>query len=454
MARQGDGRHPSRDRQGAAPFRPDDLFGRTFVCPCGKTHAIEPREVHYGDDAPSRLPEVCGRAASGRAAAVVMDARTRAAAGAAVAAALRQAGWQADEVVLSDRPDGASPVCDDDTMRRLRERLGPAAIVVTVGSGVITDLGKWAAFERGIPFVAVATAASMNGYASANVAPTVGGLKTLLRARPPAAVLASPRVLADAPHDLTAAGLGDVLAKATSSLDWRANRLLFDDYFCERSVGLVADLEPLYLEHPEDIRARRPRAVRALFDALLLTGVAMTMAESSAPASGGEHLVSHALDMMSALDGRPHDLHGRQVGVGTVLAADLWRRVLAVESPALADAPAAVDEPFWGRLAPAVAEEYAAKAERLRCARADLTRRWDDLRAALAPEARSPDTIRDCLNRAGAACRAEDIRCSRARLLAAFRHAHEIRSRFTVLDLAHLVGVLPRAAGEMLEQLG
>jgi glycerol-1-phosphate dehydrogenase [NAD(P)+] len=293
----------------------------------------------------------------------------------------------------------------------------------------------------------------MNGYASANVAPTVGGVKTLLRARAPEAVLSDPAVLADAPYEMTAAGLGDVLAKSVSSADWCLNHRLFGDYYCRRSVGLIAEIEPLYLEHPAELRAGGDEPIAALFDALLLTGAAMTLAETSAPASGGEHLVSHSLDMMSSLDGAGHDLHGRQVGVGTILAAELYRRLLAVESPEPRDPPGGIDRAFWGRLADVVADKYAEKAERLRRAKELLVRgdTWDALRAELAEMLRPPERIRDCLAAAGAACRSKHIGCDRARLLGAFRHAHEIRSRFTVLDVANLLGVMPAAADEIVE---
>jgi glycerol-1-phosphate dehydrogenase [NAD(P)+] len=267
-------------------------------------------------------------------------------------------------------------------------------------------------------------------------------------------VLAEPAVIAAAPYEMTASGLGDAMAKSVSSADWRLNHLLFGDYYCARGVALIAEIEPLYLDHPDAIRARHAMALAALMDALLLTGVAMTMAESSAPASGGEHLISHSLDMMSALDGRPHDLHGRQVGVATVMAAELYQRVLAIESPDLRDAPAAVDAPFWGRLGGGVADEYARKADRLRSAKAALSvgGKWDALRADLSAMLRGPERIHACLAAAGAACSAEDIGCPRPRLLAAFAHAHEIRPRFTVLDLAHLTGILPTAAAEIAEQ--
>ena len=99
-----------------------------------------------------------------------------------------------------------------------------------------------------------------------------------------------------------------------------------------------------------------------------------------------------------------------------------------------------------------VAQEYAEKAERLRLAGEKLRRgdAWDRLREALAPMARPPERVRDCLARAGGAVRAEDVRCDRKRLLEVFLHAHEIRSRFTVLDLARIVGVMPAAGEEII----
>lgn len=431
----------------------DNLFGTRFDCSCGRTHTIDPREIVYADDATAQLPAVCEKATAGRRIAVLMDARTEAAAGEHAADSLAGAGWTVQSVVIPDTPNGASPVCDEATKNALAAQLDRPALLLPVGSGVISDLGKWLAFQADVPYVCFATAASMNGYTSANVAPTVDGVKTLLRARPPVAVVACPSVLAEAPFQLTAAGLGDVLAKTVSSADWRLNQILFGDYYCERAVGLIADIEPLYLDRPEDIRDRRPEAMEALFRALLLTGAAMTMAETSAPASGGEHLISHSLDMMSSLDGHPHDLHGRQVGVGTILASELYRRVLAIESPTLNDSPPEFDRAFWGKLAPAVAVQVASRAEKQASLRQAFTSgdTWDRMRADLTPILRAPEQVRDVLRRAGAAWRAQDIACDRPRLRDALLHAHEIRPRFTILDLAWATNILPHAADEITE---
>ncbi len=433
----------------------DFIYGQTIECECGRTHRVEPERVIYEENALARLPEVLAEYTAGRRAVLLMDARTREVAGKEAAAVLRDAAWQVSKIVIPDPADGGSPVCDDHTHDWLLHQIEATDIVVPVGSGVLNDLGKWIAFDLDVPYVCFGTAASMNGYASANVATTIKGVKSLLWARPPRTVVSDPTVLRDAPYELTTAGLGDILAKSVSSADWRMNHFLFDDYFCQRSVSLIADIEPLYLDHPEDVRERKPEALEALFHGLHLTGIAMTMAETSSPASGAEHLVSHTLDMMSSLDGAPHDLHGRQVGLGTVLASEVYRRVIALESPDFFPASMGIDRAFWGPLGDEVESRYAQKAERLQKAVEILVQgdSWDRLREEVRPFLRSPERIRNCLKRAGAAYRAEDIGCTPERLLRATLHLHEIRSRFTVIDLARLVGVLPQAAAEIVEGL-
>ncbi len=134
--------------------------------------------------------------------------------------------------------------------------------------------------------------------------------------------------------------------------------------------------------------------------------------------------------------------------------ADLYQRVLAVESPRVHKSPDAIDAPFWGRLADVVSGHYAQKAARLAGAAEWLTTggNWDRVRGEIAPMLPTPQRIADCLAAAGAARRAEDIGCDSDRLLAAFGHAHEIRARFTILDLAHLLGILPGAAEEIVSR--
>lgn len=433
---------------------PRQIYGTTFDCACGRTHEITPRAVVFSDDAITQMPDACAQVTEGRNCVLIDDERTRGVAGDEVAKAMRSAGWSVERLRLEDPAAGEDPVCDDITHDRLLPQVQGADLVLPVGSGVINDLGKWLANDIGAPFVTFATAASMNGYTSANVAPKIAGVKSLVRAQPPVMAFSRPEVIATAPHAMTVSGLGDVLAKSVSSADWYLNHFLFGDYFCERSVGLVTDIEPLYLDHPDEIRARDESAIAAMFDALMLTGVAMTMVGTSAPASGGEHLISHSLDMLSSVDGRPHDFHGRQVGVGTILTSELYRRVLAVESPDPMAPPPSIDRQLWGKLADEVASKYAEKQARLQLAARKIVEgdTWDRLRERLSKMVRAPEKLHGCLEAAGGAVKAEQIKCDHDRLETALVHGLEIRSRFTVLDLAYLLGLMPGAAREIVEQ--
>jgi len=330
----------------------------------------------------------------------------------------------------------------------------PCDGLVAVGSGVINDLCKWIAAQSATPYVVVATAASMNGYASENIAPAIDGVKRVISGTVPRAILAVPSIIEQAPDALTGSGLGDVVAKPVSMTDWRINHLLFNEYYCPVCAGLIADLEPMYMEHPDGIRERDPGTIRALFEALVFSGVSMTMAATSFPASGGEHLVSHVLDMTAMRDRRPHDYHGRQVGVGTIYALALYERLAALERPRFEVCVEPTDEAYWTALTPVVEEEHAGK--RVRAARAvDRLGQpgvWDECRAIMEAGTRSAASIKACLRRAGAAHTLSDIGCTRDAFLDAVTHCHQIRERYTVVDLARAAGVLPGAAAEIVDE--
>ena len=149
-----------------------------------------------------------------------------------------------------------------------------------------------------------------------------------------------------------------------------------------------------------------------------------------------------------------HDLHGRQVGVSTVVAAALYQEVLALEAPRWAPAAIPFDERLWKGIAPAVTVEHQKKLARMEeaCRRLAEAGCWERLRGELAPRLRPPESIRGCLQAAGAAWRYGDLGCSRERFLTALLSCAAIRGRFTSIDLAWAAGVLPGAAGRIVER--
>ena len=430
----------------------DKLLDTTFNCQCGRSHKVPIRNIIYSEDALVHLPKVLSSFVNARRVVLVADQRTFDILGRHARDALEKKSWSVHKIIVPDSNHG-SPVCDDTTHNWLNEQLPPADIALAVGSGVINDLTKWSAFEHDLPYAVLATAATMNGFTAANVAPTIKGVKSLIRARSPLAVFAVPSVIINAPSVLTAAGLGDTIAKPLSTADWLFNNIFCEENFCRYCSEIINSLEPYYFNHPEDIKTRQPASIEALLNALLYSGIAMTIIGTSAPASGGEHLLSHTLDMISSIDGVPHDLHGRQVGIGTIFAAAIYERIFQIETPKCLSFPSGIDSTFWGPLAENVRLQYELKKPALHTIREKLTDvvTWQTFIAAAREQVRSPNEIKSCLKSAGAAHTFADIKCSRERLLSAVLQMHEIRKRPTIIDLAWMLGILPDSADEIID---
>jgi len=472
----------------SSKMNPENLLGKTFACECGKKHSVPIREIIYSASAISEAPEVLGRNFPGKTAVIIADQRTYAVAGEAMAGSLANAGFKINELILPDtverhcvalmphiqpsQPEALlrrsrpvrhykktssqpEPVCDDFTLEYILARLPKKSdFYIAAGSGVISDLTKWTACKTGKPYATFATAASMNGYSSANIAPTIKGVKRLMDGTCPLVIMAAPSIINAAPYKLTTAGLGDVLAKPVSITDWRVSNLLFGEYFCPLCAQMISEIEPAYMNKPRDIFSRKPAAMEALFNALIYSGLSMTIAGTSSPSSGGEHMISHALDSTALERGLSHDYHGRQVGLGTIFACALYERLLALENPRFQLQTEETNKAFWQSLTPVVEEEHARKRSKAAKAIEQLKKKncWDELRAIAKKSIRTPAEIRNCLKTAGAAHRIADIDCGRARFLDAALNCHQMRERYTVIDLARAAGIMPKAADEIMEE--
>ncbi|MBN1125149.1 MAG: iron-containing alcohol dehydrogenase [Sedimentisphaerales bacterium] len=430
----------------------DELLGSTFNCRCGQCHTVTTQMIVYTEDAITRIPSVLQSCIKGQRIVLLADIRTWAIAGEEARKSLEKEGWSCHVLIIPDR-EHKSPVCNDITFHELSSQFPQADAALAIGCGVVGDLTKWLAFEHQIPFAVLATAATMNGFTSANVAPTIKGVKTLLVARPPLAVFAVPSIIIEAPFELTAAGLGDVIAKPVSTADWIMNHIFNEEHFCSTCSEMINSLETCYFDHPERIRDRNPEAMAALMNSLFYSGVAMTIIGTSAPASGGEHLLSHTLDMISGIDGQDHDLHGRQVGLGTIVASVLYEKLFEIETPQLKPLPE-IDQTFWAQRIQSVRHQYEQKIPVIEAMRKKIREAglWQEFLNRCRSLVRTPRQIKDCLKTAGAAHTYPDIGCSRDRVRTAILHMHEIRKRPTVVDLAWMLGILPGAVDEIIDR--
>lgn len=433
-----------------------ELLGRRFDCECGASHHVPTEAVVAGRGALGRVPELVAEHCGREACLVVADVRTWRAAGEAVHRGLASAG-RADHRIVADGPDG-SPHASVDLVDELEaatpDRYG---LYVAVGGGTINDLTKELAGRRARPYVAVATAASMNGYTSSIVALLEGGLKTTGPAAPPVAVVADADVLAAAPLELTLAGLGDLVSKPFCGCDWWLASLIRGDRYCPLPARILDRAFDSALEVLPRLADRDPDAVLLLAKLLIVSGITMTIAGTSSPASGGEHLLSHFWDMTRLRDGRAIGLHGAQVGVASVAMNALYERVLdrGLDRPQEEIVEPDEDEleRVFGGLSGAVRPQWRAKlARRSACDLEVLGQRRDDVERAIGGVLASGDKVRRALAGSGAPMTAGAIGVGRAELAAALRYGRMIRDRYTILDVAAELGVLREFAAEYPER--
>jgi glycerol-1-phosphate dehydrogenase [NAD(P)+] len=412
-------------------------------------------DVVIADDAIERLAGYLRDLGVGDAL-VVMDANTREAAGVRVTEVVRAAGVDARELVFEQGGgllaglDEVSTVCSD---------LQDDTKLIAVGSGVITDIVRYAAHLSDLDFVSVPTAASMDGYASSVAALQLGGVKVTYPARAPTAIFADPRVAAAAPPELTSSGIGDLLAKATARVDWLAAHVLYGESFNEEVAERV--LEPLGFaaSNVERVVAGDPDAIRALLVGLVQSGIAMAILGNSRPASGCEHHASHFWDLLAARGLRPHTPHGLQVGYATRFAMRLQRFAFAGGVPVLR-IPLAVEDPFgpaagtW--LGEPTAELVAAVEEKQRFVAAVPASwprddpAWSEVRAQLKPALDQFPTIERALSVAGIPAEPGYLGIDADTLKATFHFATRLRARYTTVDFLEGQRLLDEAVEGML----
>ncbi|MBQ4354347.1 MAG: sn-glycerol-1-phosphate dehydrogenase [Clostridia bacterium] len=191
--------------------------------------------------------------------------------------------------------------------------------ILVFGSGVLNDTGKILANLTGVPYILVATAPSMDGFASATSSMERAGLKISLSSRCPDAVIGDARILADAPPHMIASGIGDMLAKYVSIVEWKIAALLIGEDYCDTAAQIVrAALADCVKNGAAAVRGDE-QAVLAVMNGLVISGLAMNYAGISRPASGMEHYISHILDMRALAFGTPSDLHGIQCGIASLI---------------------------------------------------------------------------------------------------------------------------------------
>ena len=379
---------------------------------------------------------------------------------------LRNAGWETQVTWM--RADESGQVHTDmPHIREVQASLSRGCAVLSVGSGVVTDITKHGCFlyqqETGesVPFVVYQTANSVSAYTS-NMAPTfVDGVKRTLDSRYPDALICDLETLRDAPAEYTAGGVGDMLAVFVSFPDWYlAHCLGMDSTYSELAKNLVGPLDEILLAHAEGIRKGDMESVAVLAKIISLGGLAMSLSHATTPMSGFEHVMSHVLDLQAEINHAPLTVHGSQVALATLAGTEMYRRFLSDFDPAtvkLADCFPTMDSmkerifANFGTIDPsgkAAAEcwaDYQQKLEKWHAHRADFEsalENWDSIRTELLKETRTADVILQILQGSVGPVRWSELKpaISEQEARFAFLNAPLMRKRLTLGDLLIFTG--------------
>lgn len=190
--------------------------------------------------------------------------------------------------------------------------------VLSVGTGSLNDICRLACARQDKLFCIFATAPSMDGFASYGAPIVNNGFKSTYPARSPQVIIGDTKILAEAPQALKSAGFGDMIAKYVGLVDWQISALLTGEHYCERVAALTRAAVDELMELADSVTAVNEYTAGKIFEALLKTGIGMSFAKSSRPASGSEHVIAHLMECVELRDGIIPNYHGEDVGVCTL----------------------------------------------------------------------------------------------------------------------------------------
>lgn len=294
-------------------------------CACGKKHKCDIDHIYVESGAVGRLGELCGKYAK---VLIVADENTYAAAGEKAERVLDEK--IADRVIFSGK---TLLIPNENAADRVCASVGIVDLILGIGSGVIQDLCKYVSFIKKIPYMVLATAPSMDGYASTGAAMILRGMKETVSAGLPRAIVADTDILKEAPLEMIKAGYGDIVGKYSALCDWRLSSCVNGEYFCQYIYDTTFDVMENTLKTADGLLERREDSIKALTEALLAVGIMMSFAGSSRPASGSEHHLSHFFEITGIVNSEEYFSHGIDVAYSTVVTAKIREKIINSDFP-------------------------------------------------------------------------------------------------------------------------
>ena len=401
-------------------------------CSCGMTHTCQIKDVII---APGAIDALSDLLVDYRHILLVADTNTYAVCGDAVA---KQIGDKAENQQIFACEGFLIP--NEAAIEALERRITPKTdLIVGVGSGVIQDLCKYVSFRADLPYFIVATAPSMDGYASGGAAMIVGNMKVTYPARVPRAIIADTTILKDAPMDMIRSGYGDILGKFSCLCDWKLSHVVNGEPLCQFVYDLTYEMLCKTKDLGARLLARDEAAIGTLTEALVGVGVAMAYAGNSRPASGSEHHLSHFFEVTGILNHEPYFMHGTDVAYSSCVTEILREELLLLEPPFRKKRfDRAAFETEMRRVFAGAADGVIALQNKLGWIEEDRTalyaEKWEEIRRVLS-EAPSQEETAACLQSVGLDTDAFIKLYGKEKIKTAVENAMYLKDRYTVLWL-------------------
>ena len=401
-------------------------------CPCGRKHTFVTEIVEIESGLTARMGKILADANFPKKVLLVSDQNAMDAAAGTVES-IEAAGFELKKLVYRNMM-----YAKIEQVREVEALCADVDAIIAVGTGSINDICRVASFRQKKEFCIVATAPSMDGFAS-DTAPIIeNNFKNSFFVEQPRIILADTKVLAKSPLELKAAGFGDMVAKYIGIADWQIANLLIDEYYCPAVADITMQGVKKVVDLAEKVNSEDEVAAGNIMEGLILSGLGMKLAKSSRPASGAEHVVSHYLECYKLARNIWPEFHGKKVGVASVLINRIYHNIAdrvtdidpVVEVTDWDDVKAAFDETQHAELMKLNTPSIMDKVDPAR-----LKAIWPEVREIIKEVLPTDEALMKMMKAAGAATEPADVHVSPELLEKALKYHSYMRYRILLTRL-------------------
>ena len=302
-----------------------EIINNDIVCSCGQTHRCDIEYLDIDKEAIKHLPEYVKQYSK---ILLIADDNT----------------YPIYEKYAAHYLNNVKKICkltseghlvpDEQAIEKIEAMLDDDVdFILGVGSGVINDLCKYISFNHDLKCGIIATAPSMDGYASSGAALIENGMKITYTTHTPSMILGDIDILKTAPIEMIRSGYADIIGKYSALCDWKLSNLVNGEYLCENVYNWVLDDTNKIRSLAKDIAQKNDTAIKQLMESLVLIGVCLTLLSTTRPGSGSEHHMSHYFEITGLINNAPYFIHGTDVGYSTVVTASLREEICKISKP-------------------------------------------------------------------------------------------------------------------------